>query len=231
MSATPDAFEIGRRLAARHRSLEERPKEFELLGRSWDLLPGVFAPVWTTSTEVFSAWLPYPPGGSFLEIGSGTGVTAVMAALSGCAQVTAVDITEPAVRNTRLNTARHHVADRVRVLRGDLFDALGGDDRFDMIFWNSNVVEAPERFAYEDDIQPAIFDPGYAAHARYLRHGPRHLTEEGRLLLGFNSLGNLDRLNRLAAERGLRTVTRHSVSRRAGDFAVDFLLLEFLRFE
>ncbi|GAA2238693.1 hypothetical protein GCM10010232_26850 [Streptomyces amakusaensis] len=116
MSGTPEAFEIGRRLAALHSSLEERPKEFELLGRSWDLLPGVFAPVRTTSTEVFSAWLPYPPGG----------------------------------------------------------------------------------------------------------------TEKGRLLLGFNSLGNLDRLNRLAAGCGLRTVTRRSVSRQAGDFAVDFLLLEFL---
>ena len=45
---------------------EDRPGQFDLLGRTWTLLPGVCAPVHTTCTELFSAWLPFPVGGAFL---------------------------------------------------------------------------------------------------------------------------------------------------------------------
>jgi release factor glutamine methyltransferase len=228
MPAMPDTFHTGLQLVGRHSDPEGRPAEFDLLGRTWDLLPGVFAPVYTGSTEAFTTWLPYPEGGTFLEIGSGTGVTAVVAALNGCAGVTALDLTEPAVRNTQLNVARHRVQDRVRVLRSDLFSALLPDSRFDMIFWNSNVIEAPEAFSYTDEIQPAIFDPGYNAHARYLRQAEQHLTENGRLFLGFNTLGNYNRLDALATSVGLRTRTSNRLTHRAGNVTVDFLLLELL---
>jgi release factor glutamine methyltransferase len=224
-----DTFAAGRRLADRHGTREGRPAVFETLDMQWDLLPGVFAPVYTASTEIFTTWLPFPRGGSFLEVGSGTGVTAVWAALEGCAQVTALDVTQAAVCNTEANVRRHGVADRVRVLHSDLFDALRPHDRFDVIFWNSNVVEAPKDFVYSDDVQAAIFDPGYAAHARYLREGPGRLTRQGRLFLGFNSLGNGRRLKQLAAVHGLRVLTRRRISRPVGDFTVDFMLLELVR--
>src|SRR5688500_4305088 len=76
-------------LLRRHVEDLERPAEFRLLEREWDLLPGVFAPIYTPGTELFTSWLPYPVGGDFLEVGCGAGVTAVMAALAGCRQVTA----------------------------------------------------------------------------------------------------------------------------------------------
>ena len=51
----------------------DRPSEFELLGRTWALEPGVFSPSYTVSTELLTSWIPYPEGGSFLEIGAGAG--------------------------------------------------------------------------------------------------------------------------------------------------------------
>ena len=91
-----------------------RPTEFRLLDRDWTLLDGVFSPVRTPVTGLFSQWLPYPAGGTFLEMGSGAGVTAVLAALAGCRSVTALDISAAAVENTRRNAERHGVAGRVR---------------------------------------------------------------------------------------------------------------------
>jgi release factor glutamine methyltransferase len=118
-------------------------------------------------------------------MGSGTGVTAVSAALAGCLRVTALDISSAAVQNTRRNVVRHGVVDRMDVRHSDLFDALSADERFDLIYWNSNFVEAPSDFVNASDLHHAFFDPGYETHRRYLLQAPYHLSERGRLLLGF----------------------------------------------
>lgn len=98
------------------------PGTFVLRGRTWDLLPGVPAPPHSRSTDVamrmlgFGDPLTAPRSGSFLEVGSGTGVIAVSAALAGCDRVVGTDTSPRAVRNTDLNAARHGVADRVRAV-------------------------------------------------------------------------------------------------------------------
>jgi release factor glutamine methyltransferase len=215
-------------LYRRNLDVAARPSSFSLLGGEWELLDGVFAPSFTPVTELFTSWLPYPEGGSFLEVGCGAGVTAVVAARSGCAAVTALDIGASAVENTRRNAARHGVADRVRVLRSDLFDALGPDDRFDLIFWNSNFVEMGADFVNSTDLHHAFFDPGYETHHRYLRDAPAHLTEHGRLLLGFADLGNVPRLAELCAAEGLRLEVLRA-ERRQLEIPIEFQLLELHR--
>ncbi|MGK9233513.1 methyltransferase [Inquilinus limosus] len=218
--------EIGTRILAKHAGGGDHPSEFECLGQQWYLLPEVFAPSQTASTALFAEWLPYPTEGSFLEVGSGTGVIAVIAAQRGCASVTALDIGLPAVANTTANVVRYGVGDRVRVLHSDLFAALHESERFDMIFWNSNVVEAPSTFKYRRDLERAICDPDYAAHGRYLREGVKWLAPNGRLLLGFNSLGNQGRLYELAGQAGLQISTlNRSISEAAG-IPVEYQLLE-----
>lgn len=226
--AASDPMAVGAALTRRHGATEGRPDEFEMLGRTWTLLPGVFAPIHTVTTELFTGWLPYPVGGSFLEVGSGTGVTAVTAALTGCTRVTAVDIAGAAVANTEANAARHGVADRVRVLQSDLFDALGAGERFDVIYWNSNVIDAPPDFEYLDELQWAFFDRGYAAHSRFLSQGPKLLTAGGRMFLGFNGLGNEGRLRALADEHGLELKTRRRRPGALGGTSVDLSLMEVL---
>lgn len=215
-------------LFQRNQDPAQRPNVFTLLGSEWDLVDGVFAPSFTPVTELFTSWLPYPVGGSFLEVGSGAGVTAVVAAQTGCEAVTALDITESAVENTRRNTVRHAVADRVRVLRSDLFDALGAGERFDMVFWNSNFVEMGADFVNDTDLHHAFFDPRYRTHRRYLRDAPRHLTRQGRLLLGFADLGNWPRLRELCVAEGLEIEVLRA-ERRQLEISVEFQLLELHR--
>lgn len=198
-----------------------------MLGLDWELMDGVFAPIYTPATELYSTWMPYPVGGAFLEVGCGAGVTAVMAALRGCRLVTALDISAAAVANTRRNVATHGVGDRVHVLQSDVFAQLQPDARFDVIFWNSNYAEAPEDFVYEEELQHAFFDAGYRSHSAYLSGGPSHLLERGRLLLGFSSIGNRTRLDRLASSAGLRVelVRQASVTT---ELTIDYQLLELV---
>ena len=196
-------FTRGQQLFRRHVEERVQPTEFELVGRRWTLLPGVFAPTYTPVTVLFTTWIPYPVNGTLLEIGSGAGVTAVSAALAGCRGVTALDISAAAVENTRRNVEQHGVADRVNVRHSDLFDALSADDRFDLIYWNSNFVEAPADFVNASDLHHAFFDPGYETHRRYLLEAPLHLSEQGRLLLGFSDLGSWEQLSTACGAAGL----------------------------
>jgi len=223
-----DRMATGAALTDQHSAVEGRPEQFAMLGRTWTLLPGVFAPVHTASTELFSSWLPFPVGGAFLEIGSGAGVTAVTAALAGCAHVTALDISRAAVANTEANARRHGVADRVRVLRSNLFDALDTGDRYDVIYWNSNVIDAPPEFEYLDELQWAFFDRDYATHSRFLSQGPKLLAPGGRMFLGFNTLGNKERLRVMADRLGLELATFRRRSGTVGGIGVELSLLEVL---
>lgn len=197
-----ESFQTAQVMFRRMRDDRDRPDTFSLLGREWDLLPGVFGPNYTPATEILTGWLDYPTGGSFLEIGCGAGVTAVCAALAGC-RVTALDISAAAVENTRRNAARHGVADRVRVEYSDLFAALGPGERYDLVYWQSNFIEAPQGFANDTDLHHSFFDPGYAAHQRFVREVPAHVAPGGRVLLGFNIFGNRPLLDRHCAEAGM----------------------------
>jgi release factor glutamine methyltransferase len=201
--AVHKGFDRGWALYQRH--LDNSPSEtFSLLGREWDLLDGVFAPNVTPVTELFTSWLPFPAGGSFLEVGCGTGVTAVTAALAGCARVLALDISAAAVANTQCNVARHGVTDVVEVMCSDLFDEVPAGQSFDLIFWNSNFAEPPDGFVNGTDLHHAFFDPDYRAHERYLREAQHWLAPGGRLLLGFSDIGNWEHLTAIIEELGLQ---------------------------
>ncbi|WP_307822025.1 methyltransferase [Streptomyces coffeae] len=205
---------------------ENRDSTFTLSGREYELLEGVFSPTLCPSTEIYAEWLPYPAGGSFLEIGAGAGVISVTAALSGCARVTALDINETAVENTRRNVARHGVADRVHVLHSDMYSALDRHTRFDLVFWSSSFIEPSTDFAHETPLHHAIFDPGYVMHQEFLRSAADHLEPGGRLLLGYSNMGNRELLTEVADNAGLRFEQLHAAQHpHLAD--VEYQLLEF----
>jgi release factor glutamine methyltransferase len=219
----------------------DRPRTFTLCGREWDLFDEVFAPVFSPSTTICLDFLGLgsdtaPSGGttagrSFLEIGCGSGVVAVQAALLGSEQVVALDVNPRAVENTAANAARHGVADRVRVLTSDLFSALDDTERFDTIIWSSNYVRGPEDYEYRSAHERAYVDAGYRAHRRYLEEAPLRTTESGSALLHFSSRGDVAELHRIADECGreLRVLaSRHVRENEYDDDLVEHTLLQIV---
>lgn len=190
-------------LLEKHRKLREQ-SSFRLLDREWTLLPGVYAPNLTACAALYEAWLPAADGMSFCDMGCGTGYLSVLAAEKG-AKVTAVDLSEEAAKNTRLNVARYGMGEAVEVLRGDLFYPIPQERTFDVVFWNSNFVNRPSAGGSLDS---AFFDPGYEAHSRFFAGVGDRLTDDGRAFLGFSSLGDHEALADVAAAQGWRVVTR-----------------------
>ena len=71
---------------------------------------------------------------SVLDLGCGSGIGAVFAALRG-SRVVAVDINPEAIRCVRLNAILNHVDDRIEPRFGDLFEPVK-NERFDLILFN-----------------------------------------------------------------------------------------------
>ena len=205
----------------------DHPKSFELLGKEWEIYPGVFPPGRFVSTQLFAELVPFPKGGTFLEIGCGAGLIAIQAALAGCQNVVATDINVEAVRNTERNAFIHGVNDSVDVLVSDVFESLPEKNEFDMIFWNSNFVPMEASYNYRSDFERAFFDPGYRAHRAYLAEARKHLSSNGRLMLGFSSLGDRDELDRIVHMEGY---TQSAIARHEHDEGqvVEYELIELI---
>jgi release factor glutamine methyltransferase len=151
-------------------------------------LPGVFRP--RSDTWLLAAVLRRQPqlrGGAVLDVCTGTGAIAIVAALAGARFVTAVDVSARAVLTARINARLNGV--RVEAVRGSLLDAVAGR-RFDVIASNPPYLPA------EDDALPAR---GPARHTeagttgrtlldRLIDAAPAHLAPGGVLLVTHSSV-------------------------------------------
>jgi release factor glutamine methyltransferase len=134
-------------------------------------------------------------GERVLDMGTGSGVNAVLAAIRG-AEVLAVDTNPRAVEAARANAVRNGVSDRVEVRHSDVFTNVQGT--FDLI-----VFDPPFRwFRPRDLLESAMTDENYQAMTRFFREARRHLSDRGRMLIFFGTSGDLDYLKQLMADSG-----------------------------
>lgn len=133
------------------------------------------------------------PGDRVLDMGTGSGVNAVLAALRG-AVVLAVDNSAAAMAAAQANVARNGVSDLVEVRHSDVFSEVDGE--FDWI-----VFDPPFRwFKPRTLMEELMADEGYQAMTRFFRQARDHLKPEGRMLIFFGTSGDLDYLKRLMTE-------------------------------
>lgn len=124
---------IGRRLVVRPSWLPYLPTDEEVV---LELDPGMAFGTGTHPTTQMCllaleerVW----PGARVLDLGTGSGILAIAAAKLGAGRVLALDTDPEAVAVARENVVRNGIADRVRVARGSLAQAIG---RFDLIAVN-----------------------------------------------------------------------------------------------
>ncbi len=118
-----------------------------------------------------------------IDVGTGSGCIAVtLLCEKPDAAALAIDLCREALAVARRNAARHHVADRLLTLRGDLLSSLGDGYRADLIIANLPYVPETTR----EDLQPEVrdYEPASALFA-----GPEGLSliegmirEAGRVL-------------------------------------------------
>ena len=155
-------------------------------GCTFQLDAGVQPP--KAGSLLFCRHLGARAGERVLELGSGAGLAAVLAARAG-AHVVATDIRPEAVACTRDNAARNGV--RVDAREGDGFAPVRGM-RFDLIATSPPQMPTPPGFE-RDDAEAAADNggpDGWALLERLILECPAYLTPGGRLVFTlFDFLG------------------------------------------
>jgi release factor glutamine methyltransferase len=165
------------------------------------VLPQVFNPVLLRSGAIMARAvdglpLEKPARLAVLDLGTGSGIGAVFAARRG-ASVVAVDINPEAVRCARINALLNHLADRIEVRHGDLFEPVRGQ-RFDLVLFNPPYYRGTPR----DDLDRAW--RGRDVFERFAAGLADVLTPEGYALLVLSTDGDCEELLAALATAGFR---------------------------
>jgi release factor glutamine methyltransferase len=115
-------------------------------GAPFVVMPSVFNPKVPRTGEFLAAQLDsrlVGPDAEVLDMGTGSGVCAVIAARRAH-RVVAVDINPEAVRCAGINALLNHLEHKVDVRHGDLFEPVHAE-RFDMILFNPPFLLGPPR--------------------------------------------------------------------------------------
>lgn len=138
----------------------------------------------------FDPYVALPNGARVLDMCTGGGCLAIAAAVwHPDITVDAVDIDRGALEVARDNVARHDVADRVRLIQSDGFDAVPADRRYDLIIANppyvptSSMATLPVEYTHEPSLALEAGRDGLDLVRQLMRRAPEYLARDGALLM------------------------------------------------
>lgn len=157
------------------------------------VLPGVFFPHFTFSTRFLLSFLDTKEleNASFLELGCGTGVISVLAALKG-ADVLATDLNPQAIENAKRNAKENQV--QVKTQLSDLFLSIPSQ-QFDYIIIN------PPYYPKEptNDAERAWFcGEDFDYFKRLFSSMPAYITEATQVFMVLSEDCDLNKVQRIA---------------------------------
>ena len=175
--------------------------------------PTVYVPFDKSVPAMFMQFAGLIEGRRVLDMGTGTGVLAILAAQVGAEAVTACDININAVE-----CAEHNISvagfDNISAVHSDLFDNISG--LYDVIIFNAPWVMGAAKNLYE----LAIYDENYALVNKFIEKAPSCLDKGGVILLQYSDIsqkngnGSLDNLYGALAKNGLHIADKTSILRR-----------------
>ena len=197
-AARPDAVGVARVLALLKERVERRVPAAYLMGRMWfaglefEVDPRVIVPRSPFAELIharFAPWIDASRVRRILDIGTGSGCIAIACAVAlPHASIDAVDISPHALEVARRNVVRHGVGARVRLLQGDVYEALG-DARYDLIVSNppyvseAEMTALPPEYLHEPDLALRAGADGLDVVRRILAGLPGHLEPDGALFV------------------------------------------------
>jgi release factor glutamine methyltransferase len=143
-------------------------------------------------------------GEHVLELGTGCGLLAILAAKAG-AKVVATDINHSALECARANAVAHGVADKIDFRLGDLFEPIH-DERFDLVVFNPPYlpVRLEEALGDSPSVAWEAGPDGRAVIDRFLEGLPGHLAPKGRALFVQSSLADISKTLRVLEKSGFQ---------------------------
>lgn len=116
--------------------------EEDFYGRTFKVIEGVLIPRQDTeiSVEKILNIIENNQINNMLEIGCGTGIVSISVDLKSPVDVTAVDISEKAIENTKIN--KEKLNSKIKIINSDLFSNI--NEKFDLIYSNPPYIKSSE---------------------------------------------------------------------------------------
>lgn len=157
---------------------------------------GVYEPA--DDTFMLCANLEISPEERMLEIGTGCGLVAIVAAKAG-AHVIATEQSKIAVQNAHKNVALHNCKTHVEIRQGNLWEPIRPGEKFSLIAFNPPYLPGTKEDPGFDSAWSGG-NKGYEITEQFLAQCTPHLQENGRLLLIQSSLSDTERIQRRLEE-------------------------------
>jgi release factor glutamine methyltransferase len=126
--------------------------------------------------------------GIVLDMGTGSGIQAITAALKPqVTEVVAVDINPLALELAERNALKSGVREKIRLVKSSLFQEISG--KFDWIIFNPPYLPS-EGEADEDSWSGG--EKGSETIENFLKKADKYLKKNGKILMVFSSLSNLN---------------------------------------
>jgi release factor glutamine methyltransferase len=140
---------------------------------------------------------------SVLDIGTGCGILAVLAARKA-KSVVAVDVNPYAIQCAIINAETYGVKKKINFRRGELFQPIKENERFSLILFNSPYLPS------EPDEEKSWIGKAWAGGPngrqvidRFIADAPKWLADGGRILIVQSSLSDVNRTLEMFSERNL----------------------------
>jgi len=173
--------------------INSRNKTYDYQGISFIVNSKVFP--FDRSSKALADYLHFESVDNVLDIGTGSGIQAVIAHLKGAKNVLATDIDSKAVENAKLNIKQLGLEKNIKVLKSDLFVSIP--------LQKFNIILANLPFSnhnYICEVSHLLFDSGFKLHERFLSQAKKYLSTSGKIILVGGSLGDEKTLFSLIAE-------------------------------
>ncbi len=112
--------------------------------------------------------------GVVLDVGTGTGVQAIIAAKRGAKKIIAIDIDENSLKNAKENVEFHKLEKIIELRKSNLFENIDKKEKFDLIISQLPFADVN----YKNKIGHFLFDVDFNIHKEFLENAKKHLTKK-----------------------------------------------------
>jgi release factor glutamine methyltransferase len=173
----------------------------KIKGKILYFTPEVFNPhFFVASSTFFMENLHITKGSAVLDMGTGSGILAILAA-ERAQKVVATDISPYAIRAARINVKLNNLSKKIKLRRGNMFHPI--TEKFDVILFNPPYYPLKPKTYME---AAWCCGEGYSMLRKFLTNAKKHLTPKGVIQISLSSYMDLNFIKKLIKTKGFRQI-------------------------
>jgi len=182
------------------------PYKTKVFGKEIVIFPEVMSPKYDWAGIFGVETLPDVKNKTVLELGCGSGIISLFAALRGAKSVEAIDINPHAINNTNENFKLHGIKN-AKAFYSDLFSEI--KKQYDLVIFN-----LPYHGNKPSDIlEYGVADEGYKMMKKFISELPKYIKDNGIAHVGFSTSGDTKLLLQQFEKSKLEIIQKYSDER------------------